>query len=191
MWALALNGQTAGPLSIGGTAKHPVAFKDGIPVEKDRYNTATEFQFVAQFPGGTQLVIANKVPEFDNGVLIEGDQGKLFVNRGKLTGAVIEALKDNPLPENAIQKAYKNLPMESKERTAHWANFFHCVRSRSEPISDVHSHMKMLNVCHLAGISARLGREIKWDDTNETIVADDMAASMLVRPYRKGYAIEM
>ena len=32
-WALEVNGQTEGPLSISGSAKHPVEFKDGFPVE--------------------------------------------------------------------------------------------------------------------------------------------------------------
>jgi hypothetical protein len=51
--------------------------------------------------------------------------------------------------------------------------------------------MKMLNICHLAGISARLGRELKWDESSEQILGDDLANSMLARTYRKGYEIEM
>jgi predicted dehydrogenase len=191
VWALALNGQTAGPVSLGGTAKHPVDFKVGIPVQKDRYNTATEFHFVVKYANGTELIIVNNHPDFGNGIMLEGDRGKMFVNRGKLTGAVVDDLKDNPLSEGAIQRAYKGLPMESNERKAHWANFFHCVKTRKEPISDVHSHMKMLNICHLAGISARLGRELKWDESSEQILGDDLANSMLARTYRKGYEIEM
>jgi predicted dehydrogenase len=187
-WALALNGQTAGPVSIGGTAKHPVTFKDGMPVEKDRYNTATEFHFTVDFPGGTQMVIRH---DEDNGVLIEGDKGRIFVSRGKLSGKPVEDLADNPLPEDAIAKVYNDLPMEENERSGHWANFLWCARNRRQPISDVHSHMKMLNICHLAGISARLGRGLKWDDAAERIVGDDQADAMLARPYRQGYAIEM
>jgi predicted dehydrogenase len=187
-WALALNGQTAGPLSIGGTAKHPVAFKDGMPVETDRYNTATEFHFTVEFPGGTQMVIRH---DEDNGVLIEGDKGRIFVSRGKLSGKPVEELAENPLPEDALAKVYKNLPMQENERSGHWANFLWCARNRKEPISDVHSHMKMLNICHLAGISARLGRGLKWDDATERIVGDAQADAMLARPYRQGYAIEM
>ncbi|MDZ4852849.1 MAG: Gfo/Idh/MocA family oxidoreductase [Pirellulaceae bacterium] len=187
-WALQLNGQTAGPLSVGGTAVHPVEFKDGMPVLRDRYNTATSFLFNVAFPGGTEMVIRN---DTDNGVLIEGEKGKLFVNRGKLTGAPVDALKDSPLPEDAIQRVYKGLPMESNDRKAHWACFLNCVRSRKEPISDVHSHMQMLNTCHLAGISARLGRTVKWDAANEQIVGDEQANAMLKRPYRAGYEIEM
>ena len=187
-WALKLNGQTAGPLSISGTADHPVEFKDGFPVETDRYNTATDFKFNVQYPGGTEMIIRN---DTDNGVLITGEKGRIFVNRKKLNGKPVEDLKENPLPEDAISKVYKGLPMESNARTQHWANFLHCHRNKLEPISDVHSHMEMLNVCHLAGISARLGRDLKWDDSKEQIVGDEEANSFLSRPYREGYEIEM
>ncbi len=186
-WALMLNGQTAGPTGISGTATHPVTFKDGVPVERDRYNTATEFLFTVDFPGGTQMVIRH---DTDNGVLIEGEKGRIFVSRGKLSGAPVDALKDDPLPEGALQRVYKNLPMQDNERKGHWANFLHCVKSRQEPISDVHSHMKMLNICHLAGIAARLGRSLTWDDASEQIVGDEQANAMLARPYRKGFEIE-
>jgi predicted dehydrogenase len=188
MWALALNGQTAGPTAIGGTAEHPVSFRDGVAVEKDRYNTATAFFFNVDFPGGTKLFIRH---DTDNGVLIEGEKGRIFVSRGKLSGGPVDELKDNPLPEDAIAKAYKNLPMEHDERKGHWANFLRCAKERKEPISDVHSHMRMLNVCHLAGIAARLGRSLRWDDAAERIVGDEQADAMLARPYRQGYEIEM
>ncbi len=187
-WALKLNGQTEGPLSIGGAAKHPVEFKHGKAVQTDRYNTATAFNFKVAYPGGTEMVIRN---DTDNGVLIEGDKGRIFVSRGKLVGAPVDELVDNPLPEDAISKVYKGMPTEENERSQHWANFLHCVRERLDPISDVHTHMEMLNVCHLAGISARLGRDLKWDDANEQIVGDDEANAMLARPYREGYEIEM
>jgi predicted dehydrogenase len=186
-WALMLNGQTAAPRAIGGLATHPVTFKNGEPVERDRYNTATEFYFVVDFPGDTKMIIRH---DTDNGVLIEGEKGRIFVSRGKLTGEPVEALKDHPLPEGALAKVYKNLPMEHDERKGHWANFLYCAKNQMEPISDVHSHMKMLNICHLAGISARLGRSLKWDDAAEQIVGDDQANAMLSRPVRKGYEIE-
>lgn len=187
-WALRLNGQKDGPISIGGQSQHPVEFKDGLPVQRDRYNTATAFHFTAKYANGTEMIIRN---DTDNGVLITGDKGRIFVSRGRLTGKPVEDLKDNPLPENAISNVYKNLPMEGNARSAHWANFLHCMKTRKEPISDVHSHMEMLNICHLAGISARLGRELRWDHSAEEIVGDSQANSMLARPYRDGYEIEM
>jgi len=183
-----LNGQTAGPLSVGGTATHPVEFIDGKPTANDRYNTSTAFNFQVKFAGDTELIIRN---DTDNGCLIEGDKGRIFVNRKKLTGAPVDELKDNPLPDDAIAKVYKNLPMIGSERSAHWATFLDCTKTRKEPISDVHSHMKMLNICHLAGISGRLGRTVNWDDKIEQITGDDQANSMLKRDYRQGYEIEM
>ena len=187
-WALKLNGQTEGPLSIGGKAEHPVEYKDGYAVQDDRYNTATKFMFNVAYPGGTEMIIRN---DTDNGVLIEGDKGRIFVNRRKLAGKPVEDLANNPLPEDAISKVYKGLPIEANERTQHWANFLHCSREGKEPISDVHTHMEMLNVCHLAGISARFGRDLKWDDKAEQIVGDDEANGFLARPYRAGYEIEL
>ena len=123
---------------------------------------------------------------------IAGDKGRIFVNRKKLVGKPVEDLADNPLPEDAISNAYRGMPLEQGGgRTAHWGNFLHCVRERKTPISDVHTHMEMLNVCHLAGISARFGRDLKWNSETEQIVGDDEANAFLSRPYRKGYEIEM
>lgn len=69
-------------------------------------------------------------------------------------------------------------------------NFFDCVRSRDQPISDVFSHHRALTTCHLANISLRLGRKLKWDPVAETIVGDAEANSWLSRPQRAGYQIE-
>lgn len=191
VWALEQSGQAGehgGLTGIGGKATHPVPFKNGMPVERDRYNTATAFLLTATYPDDVELVIRH---DTDNGVTIEGDKGKIFVNRGKLVGAPVEALVDDPLPEDAIAKVYKSLPMEADGRKAHWATFLNCVKTRKSPISDVHSHMRALNVCHLAGISARLGRHIAWDAKSEQIKGDSEANAMLSRPYRKGYEIDM
>ena len=187
VWALQANGQSGIPISVGGMAEHPVPFENGMPTQNDRYNTATKFNIKAMFPDDVELIIRN---DTDNGVLIEGDKGRIFVSRGALKGKPVEDLKENPLPEDAISKVYKGLPIEFNERKAHWANFIYCCRERKEPISDVHTHMEALNVCHLAGIAARLGRTVQWDGSAEQITGDDQANSMLARPYRAGYEIE-
>lgn len=187
-WALELNGQNTQPLSIEGTSEHPVEFKNGMPVQNDRYNTATKFNFTVKFPEGAEMVIRH---DSRNGVLIEGDKGRIFVSRRTLSGKPVEDLESNPLPENAIQEVYKGFTPVENERKAHWANFLHCVDQQVEPISDVHSHMRMLNICHLAGICGRLGRKLEWDGETESIVNDSEANSMLKRAYREGYEIEM
>jgi predicted dehydrogenase len=187
MWALRVNNQSPDSMTITGEASHKVPFENGYPTQDDRYNTAVDFQFDVVTSDGTEIALRS---EGDNGVLIEGDKGRIFVNRGRLTGKPVEDLADNPLPENASQKAYKNHPIVEDERKAHWYNFLHCLRERAEPISDVASHMRSLNVCHLAAICGRLGRELHWDVANEQIVGDEEANAFLRREYRKGYEIE-
>lgn len=162
--------------------KHPVDFRDGHPVQRDRYNTATEFLIEATFDDGLVLEIRH---DQNNGVLVEGDKGRMFVNRGRITGGPVEALEKDPLPGDALEQAYKNRPL-----TDHFRNFFEAARDRVEPISDVFSHHRALSTCHLAGIAARLGRTIRWDPVREQVIGDGQAQSLVGRDYRKGFEIE-
>jgi len=43
--------------------------------------------------------------------------------------------------------------------------------------------------CHLCEISARLGREIKWDPKEEKIIGDEQAAKFVAREVRRGFEI--
>jgi predicted dehydrogenase len=67
---------------------------------------------------------------------------------------------------------------------AHARNFLDCVKSRKEPVSDLESAHRVATVCHLANISLRLGRGLRWDAAREEIIGDAEASRMLVRPYR-------
>ena len=124
--------------------------------------------------------------EGDNGSLFEGTEGRFFVNRGKLAGKPVEELKDNPLPEGAIEKVYGG-PVSAN----HTVNFIEGMKARKQPISDVWSHNRMLEICHLANIAMRLNRELKWDPAKREIIGDDQANSFLSRESRKGYEINL
>ena len=121
----------------------------------------------------------------DNGVLFEGTKGRIFVNRGKITGKPIEENwdKDQYTQEDVI-KLYKGKPAEG-----HKNNFYRCIREGGLTVSDVFSHVQTMNTCHLAAIAARLGRVIKWDPEKHTIVGDDEAATFMARQRRKGFEI--
>jgi predicted dehydrogenase len=181
--AWALDKLETGPVLVTPEmVKHPVEFVDGLPVEDDKYNTATEFLIHADYADGVRMTIRH---DQDNGILLEGTEGRLFVNRGRVTGAPVEALATNPLPEGAMAAVYKG-----REPTDHFRNFFEAVAERFEPISDVHTHHRALSVCHLAGIAARLNRPIAWNPETEQVVDDPQAQSMTHREARKGFEIE-
>lgn len=158
-------------------------YKDGYPVVDDRYNIATNFKIRADMPNDVEMIITS---EGDNGILFEGTEGRFFVNRGRISGKPVEALEDNPLPEEAIEEVYGGKVSEN-----HTANFIDSMKSRKQPISDVWSHNRMLEICHLSNIAMRLDREVNWDPTKREIVGDAEANSFLARESRKGYEIEM
>jgi predicted dehydrogenase len=161
----------------------PVEYKDGYPVVDDRYNVATQFTIRVDMPDEVELMITS---EGDNGILFEGSEGRFFVNREKIVGKPIENLKEDPLPEGAIEEVYGGKVSEN-----HTANFIEGMRSRKQPISDVWSHNRMLEICHLSNIAMRLGREIRWDPVTRTIIGDDQANSFLARESRQGFEINM
>jgi predicted dehydrogenase len=67
----------------------------------------------------------------------------------------------------------------------HARNFVDCIKSRERPAADVEDAHRVSAACHLANISLRLGRKIRWDPETERVIGDAEASAHLVRPYRK------
>ncbi|MFC1758195.1 Gfo/Idh/MocA family protein [Planctomycetota bacterium] len=180
----ALNKTDTGPVSIDPVmVEHPVEYKDGYPTDDSRYNTATKFLIKTTFADGQELEIRH---DGSNGILFEGTKGRIFANRGRLTGKPIEDLAANPLPDGALEAVYKNRPLVD-----HFRNFFEAVVDKKEPISDVHSHHRALSTCHLAAIAARLNRPLRWNAETEKVIGDDQAQGFIARTPRKGFEIEV
>lgn len=162
----------------------PVPFEDGVPTVTDCYNTATRFRVRCEYPGGAELVILHDAEElgFDNGILFECEGGRFFVNRGKLTGAPVESLQDNPLPDEATLSLRKG-----RDVMTHMANFYASCHTRTEGISDVSSHLEALNICHLANVAMRLKQRITWHPGLESTESE--ADRWLSRPQREGFEV--
>ncbi len=172
------------PVEISGTAK--------MPTVANGYNVAIDFEVTYKYANGVVMTVADTG---DNGILFTGDAGRIFVNRGKITGAPVEGLKANPL----TREDWKVYDYDNLERPAragkldaiinHMGNFFDCIQSRRVPISDVESQHRSVSTCHLGNISMHLGRTLKWDPRQETFVDDQEANAMLKREQRNGFAI--
>ncbi len=185
-WMIGQNGPGQGPISIKPiSVTHPVELKNGMPTDNTQYNVATAFNILCTYANGIEMTIRH---DTRNGILIEGDKGRIFVSRGSLKGKPVEELKKNPLPEDAIAKLY-NGKMPAK-RFGHMHNFMDCVKTRALPVSDVYTHHRALTTCHLANIALRLNRTLKWDPKKEVIVGDKEAQSFTAREQRKGYEIK-
>jgi len=156
--------------------------KDGNPTLDDRYNAPHRFTVQAQFPNNVLMEITS---EGRNGILVEGSKGRIFVNRGTLSGKPIEDLESNPLPGGWLEDVHRG------KLVGHMQNFFDCIANRNIPASDVWTHVSAINTCHLSNIAIRLNRQIKWNAATQTIKDDAKANSMQARDFRKGYEIEI
>lgn len=182
-WALGEDKEGSGPIEIDGTdAKHPVPFSQGYATEDNKYNTSHDFAVKCKFASGTDMIVTSRG---DNGVLFEGEKGRIFVSRGAIKGQPIEENWDkDQFTDEDLTKLFKGKPHEG-----HKNNFYRCIREGGQPVSDVFTHVQAMATCHLSAIAARLGRTIKWDPKAEQIVGDDEAAAFFARTRREGYDI--
>ena len=182
-WAIGEDGEGQGPIEIDGTdAKHPVPYVDGYPTVDNAYNTSHDFNVVCKFASGIEMHVTSRG---ENGILFEGSKGRIFVNRGKITGKPIEeGWDEGQFTEEDVRELYRGKPYEG-----HKENFYRCIREGGLPVSDVYSHIQTMNTCHLSAIAARLGRVIRWDPKAEKILGDEQAAAFFARTPRPGFEI--
>ncbi|MDR2115217.1 MAG: Gfo/Idh/MocA family oxidoreductase [Planctomycetaceae bacterium] len=208
MWMIDQVGPNQGPTKIKPIhVKHPVPFKNGYPTIDNAYNIATEFHVECHFPNGVVIEARHNTPD-GNGILVEGTKGRIHVNRSRIKGKPYEEIgggyqangRSKPyselpeiqklFPEEDFVQLYKGKPFEDFgwNENGHKKNFIRCIREGGLPVSDVFTTVQVTNVCHLAVIAARLGREIEWDPKTEK-TGDTESMTFLAREQRKGYEI--
>lgn len=179
-----IGAERSGPVEIDGKAEFP-----NVP---NGYNVALKFSARLRYANGVELVVDD---EGRNGILFEGEEGRVFVNRGTISGKPLENLRDAPLEREQFQLyAHDNLsrpPRVGKLDAIknHMGNFFDCVRNRATPISDIVSQHRSATACHLANISMRLGRKLVWDPVQEQFPGDAEANQWLSRTQRPPYEV--
>lgn len=191
MWAMNKSDGKIGRFTIDPImANHPVDFENGMPTRDDQFNTATQFHIRVTFADGVEMDLRHNADDlkFGNGIMFQGERGRYFVNRGKITGKPAEGLKSKPIVAETYEAIYEGM---TGEGSWHMGNFADCVRARSTPISDVGSHHRHLTVCHAANIAIRLGRKLTFDPATEKFVGDDQANQFLARPARAGFETKM
>ena len=171
------------PTRIETTARYPNA--------SDSYNVAIDFSARYHYADGVVMTVSD---EGRNGVMFTGSEGRIFVNRGTLSGAPVEALSQKPFSrDNFSLYDFDNRtrPKRVGKLDAiinHMGNFFDCVAARKTPISDVESQHRSVTTCHLGNISMQLGRPLDWNPATETF-SDADANQLRSRPQRHGYEV--
>jgi predicted dehydrogenase len=174
----------------------------------DGYNTHPDFKVRYTYPEGTEVFAMSgggtsvdglvdaggnkrkeKGKEVDgidgdeNGLLIQGENGTIFVGRSLLLASdskiLSEPLKDDP-------KLYPTRP------TDHMGNFLDCVKSRETPIADVTVGGGSVIVCHLGVIALMTGKKLTWDPAAHRFTGADaeVGNKLLSREMRSPWKLE-
>ncbi len=114
-----------------------------------------------------------------NGVLFEGADGKVQVNRGKF----------KTWPDEVGNTKLEDLKVQLYRSRNHYQDFLDCVKSRRRPICDVSVGAHSAMVCHLGNLAYWLKRPIKWDPVQEEIRDDAEANRWLDRPKRAPWTL--
>lgn len=194
-WMLNMDG--SGPTAVEFVAATPPYSKD------DGYNCHEDFKVKYTYPNGTevfamsgrksgagtavkQLVDAKGNPRKDkagnegisgeeNGLLVIGETGTIFVSRGLLLASdkaiLAEPIKDDP----------KLYPTRTSDQMG---NFLDCVKSRETPITGVEVGAGSVIVCHIGTIALRTGKKLKWDP--KAYKFDDAEANKMLSRERRG-----
>ena len=174
-WGLGVD--KSGPLTIDGS-------QTVLPKIMNGCNTPKQPSIFYTYPGDIIL----EVTTGNEGVLFEGEKGRIYVNRGKLTGKPIEDQEQDKGLQDLTNEWMTKLYPHGKPGN-HMQNFFESVSSRELPVSDIYSQHRSVSGCHLGNISIRLGRKLTWDAKVEKFVGDEEANGMISRAQREPYAI--
>jgi len=194
-----LGNENTGAVKVSGTGEFPSAVPENFDFGRwfagnialpNAFNALVKFNIRLEFANGTVMTVNDMYEsedgktKFANGILFEGSEGRIMVNRGKLAGRPVEALTDSDWQKinDSVAELYGGEP------TGHMQNFFDCIESRKDPVSDVHTHHRTMTSCHLCNIALMLGRELQWDPQKEEFISDDQANALRIRPSRPGFS---
>jgi len=126
---------------------------------------------------GAKLVYASGVEMFHggpSGCTFEGTEGKLYIDRGKLTSE----------PESIVKEPIGEKDVRLPKSPGHHRDWIDCIRSRKRPVADVEVGARSVTVCHLANLAYWYRRNLRWDPQNWRFAGDDEANQWLDHPRR-------
>jgi predicted dehydrogenase len=162
----AMNTCESGPVRVEGTGEFPAT---GL------FDAAVRFRFVCTYASGVEMVVTDRARR---GVKFEGDDGWVFVSRGRLEAGPEALLRDK------IGSSEIHLPISRN----HVRDFLDCVRSRRRPIAPIEHGHRSISIAHMGNIAMQLGRPLRWDPRTETF-DDETANRLRSRAYRQPWQL--
>jgi len=159
-------------LDMDRSGPYEVTAKDWTwPTGTEIYNAPIDFEVLSKYAGGIEVVISSRG---EMGTKWIGADGWVAVNRGKLSASDPAWAEKGFVSGNF--KVYKSAD--------HTQNFIDGVKTRNPCICPAETGHRSITPGHLAHISARLGRTLKWNPKREKIKGDAEATKLLDANYR-------
>ena len=198
---------------LGGWGAHPLdqlqwwADEEGldIPVEykatgtipaEGLHNTVTHWDMDCTYKNGLKMRFmdtetanakgaAGEIPYFNeigeskNCTLFIGEKGWIRVTRGvfKTSDEKVRRLARNPGPRRLVHS------------TNHAGNFVDSVISREQPVATLDSAIRSDIISHMADLSIRTGKTLRWDPVKEKVLGSKKAQKMMHREMRKPWSL--
>jgi predicted dehydrogenase len=179
--------ELTGPVEIWGQAQFPTT---GL------WNVHGPFKTYGRYANGVVMTISG---DFENGIKWIGDKGWIFVCRDGMTTptAMPNATAAPSVPIVPLRASDPKI-LDSVIGPSEWqiytsddqhGNWLDCIRSRKAPVATAEIGHRACSTCLLHWIAMKTQHRVHWDPKTETMLGDDIAASLLVRHQRHPYEI--
>lgn len=160
-----------GPLEVSATADFPP--KDAS------WNTATKYRVECKYPNNIELVIAGGHSDIKGGTKWIGENGWVWVDRGRF-----ETSDKRWIKEIQDREMKKDLATLLPVSPGHQRQFLDCIKSRQKTLTPVEIAHRSQTPGHLGYIASVVGRKLKWDAAKQEIIDDPEASKLLSREMR-------
>lgn len=176
-WGLGMD--EAGPLSV--EAKNFEYVSELMEV----YNSPRHYDVVSQYPGDIEVILSSRNTM---GTKWIGENGWVYVTRGKIEASNPEWIATSGDQKNKNSTDFTFNPGDWKgyhPGNGHQSNFVQGVVDRKECICSAETGHRSATPGHIAYVSQKLGRAIKWDSKAEKVIGDeDAQKELMALPYR-------
>ncbi len=146
---------------------------------------ALAWQTEVVYDNGVRMSYSSEGNPHPDGIRFVGTEGWIHVTgSGTLSAGPVGARQASPL-QSVIGPGELHLYASLE----HHRNFLDCIRTRQPAAASAEIGHHATTTCNLAQISARLGRNVRWDVRAERFVDDDEANRMLGRALRSPWAV--
>ena len=129
----------------------------------------------------------------EGGVTADGDHyiGNIFLGSEGTMAVDVNGYRVFRGEKRELQVDVKYREAEKWDNHPHMQNFLDAVRSRKVASlnTDIEIGQRAAALCHLANISYRTGRKLRFDPSREMFVADPEANRFLTRAYRSPFVV--